>query len=229
MNPEQELALLEEALDEIIRGVQETIASGEVLSDELQGLLAEEINFTVQRIDELTQIIREEQAIPEFTPPPIPAGAELIWVLSGGNPQVFREYLQTFPDPELNALVRNPTQLNQIIMRLNDTITLPAGEVADGVPRADIQSSNVYGYKYDPRKKEMIVKFQGNGGAGQGPVYKYENVPAGVFKMIQAGAVPARTNGQNRWGRWWISKNPSLGASVNALLVQGGFPYSRVS
>ena len=106
---------------------------------------------------------------------------------------------------------------------------MPFGESADGIPRADLQSSNVYGYKYDPRTKKMLVKFQGNKGLGQGPVYEYDNIPPQVFKMIRSSAIPAKTTGQNKWGKFWKNKSPSLGASVSALLVKGGFPYQRIS
>lgn len=225
MNPEEERELLEQTLEEILAGVREMLSSGQRLSDEVQSLLADEINATYDRITELNQVIQQAPPIEQ----PIPQGADLLWILSGANPQTFTEYLTTFPDPELNALASNRVRLNQVIEELSRRVTLPAGEQADGIPRANLQSSNVYGFKYDPRKKEMFVKFQGNKGLGQGSVYRYENVPPPVAKIVLAGAVPAKTKGQNRWGRWWKSKQPSIGASTNALLVKGGFPYTRIN
>ena len=40
--------------------------------------------------------------------PQIPAGADLLWILSGANRDAFINYLHTIPDPALNALARNP-------------------------------------------------------------------------------------------------------------------------
>ena len=55
MNPREELLALEELLDQLIRGIQDVLQSGEVLSDEFQGMMAQEIGLTTQRIDQLRQ------------------------------------------------------------------------------------------------------------------------------------------------------------------------------
>jgi hypothetical protein len=90
-------------------------------------------------------------------------------------------------------------------------------------------SSNVYGYNYDKDTGNLLVKFQGNGGIGEGPVYKYEGVPQVMFDLFRKGAVPARTDGKNKWGKWWKGKHPSIGASMYTLIANGGYPYQRVS
>ena len=62
-----------------------------------------------------------------------------------------------------------------------------------------------------------------------GPIYGYDGVPKVIYDLFQSGSIPARTNGQNRWGKWWKGKVPSLGASLYTLISQGQYPYQRLS
>ena len=190
--------------------IQRIIQRGVPLSSELRQLLQEAVVHSSQRISEL----RRNQTIPQ--------GAEQLWVLAGGNPQAFRDYLSTFPNSSLNQVAQRPAQLQGIENRLSDQITLPAGEQQAGVPKAPLNSSNVYGFSYDPRSSHLRVRFQGGG------LYDYEGVPPSVFKIFQSGAIPARTNGQNQYGRWWVGKRPSLGASFFNM-IRDRFPYQRVA
>jgi hypothetical protein len=91
------------------------------------------------------------------------------------------------------------------------------------------QSSNVEGFAFDDKNNRLFVRFLGPYPQREGPVYSYENVPPIIFDLLRKGAVPARTNGQNKWGKWWKGKVPSLGASVYTLLKLGGFPYQKVA
>ena len=159
----------------------------------------------------------------------IPQGAEYLYALAGGNLNAFRNYASQFPNAAFNAMARNPASLANIYNQLHNRITMPQGEVSEGIPKAELQSSNVYGYQYDPRSKSLRVKFNGRDVQEDGPIYQYDNVPPFVFKMIASGAVPAKTTGRNRFGAWWQGKSPSLGASVNELLKIAGFPYQRLS
>jgi len=97
------------------------------------------------------------------------------------------------------------------------------------VPPAQMPSSNVYGFNFDEDSGKLLVKFQGNDGLGQGPVYEYGGVPRVIFELFKRGAIPARTDGQNKWGKWWKGKVPSLGASMYTLIKNGGYPYQRVA
>ena len=90
-------------------------------------------------------------------------------------------------------------------------------------------SSNIHSFGYDPENERLLVKFQGNDGAGEGPVYGYGGVPKNIFDLFRKGSVPARTNGQNKWGKWWKGKVPSLGASLYTLIKEGGYPYQKLS
>lgn len=163
-----EIQELEDILDAILRGVQETLQSGEILSEELQRLIAEEITYLTQEIDRLYS----ENPI-ENLPPSLPQ------------------------EPELEP---------------------------GGMP-----SSNVNSFGYDPENKRLLVKFNGKDERDTGPVYGYDNVPKVIFDLFQSGAVPARTDGRNKWGRWWKGKVPSLGASLYTLIAQGQYPYQRLS
>ncbi len=90
-------------------------------------------------------------------------------------------------------------------------------------------SSNVFGFNYDYPSKKLHVKFQGNDGVGQGPVYAYEGVEPYIFNLFKRGAAIAKTSGKNRWGEWWRGKSPSIGAAVHQFLIAGNYPYQKVS
>ncbi len=55
MNPQDEIALIEEVIQKILNSIQQVIQSGEELPDELQGLIAEELKWASNRILELQQ------------------------------------------------------------------------------------------------------------------------------------------------------------------------------
>lgn len=164
MNPRDELLALEELLDALLRGIQDILQSGEILSDDFQLLLAQEIEATVNRIDEL----RSENPVDQLPPQEPPLD-------------------QSYP------------------------------------------SSNIHSFGYDPENERLLVKFQGKYPQENGPIYGYDNVPKVIFDLFQKGAVPARTDGRNRWGRWWKGKVPSLGASLYALIKNGPYPYQRLT
>lgn len=224
MRPEEEIRALEEIINDILAGMQEMLQSGERLSDDIQGRIADEINFTTERIDTLRQEIGQRPPVQPPTRGPEPVGVDLLWQLASGDETAFIGYLRTFPDPALNALLRNPTQLQQTIADLQRR--MPPGQQPtsqEGIPHADINSSNIYGFRYNPKTGRLMVRFQG------GSIYGYEGVPAGVFKNFAQGAVPAKTTGANNFGRWWIGKAPSIGASFYELIRNGGYPYTKLS
>jgi len=195
-------------MDEILQLFLEIIQSGETVPEEL--------------LNEMIGLLEEELQTPEGEEAPIPPGAELLWVLSGENPEVFTQYLKTFPDPSINILSRNPAQIQSLIQRFQSQITTPQGEAQDGIAKADLNSSNIYGFRYDPRNSKLFVRFQ------SGSVYQYDGVPPKIFKMFQAGAVPAKTDGHNQHGMWWKGKIPSLGAAFYKLIRQQDFPYRQL-
>jgi len=219
-----EIDELEQLLNELLRGIQDVLQSGEVLSDEFQGQIAQELEGLTTRIDELRAGAGNEPPLPPANiEAPFPAGADLLWILSGGQPEAFINYARTFPDAGLNALANNPNALARVLQRLE--LEIPRGErgSADGIDRAPLDSSNIYGFQYDPKTGGLKVRFQ------SGAIYGYQGVPKQIYQIFANGAVPAKTQGQNDYGRWWIGKNPSLGAAFSALIKQGGYPYQRLN
>jgi hypothetical protein len=156
MNPQEVQALLVQLVD----GISQIMQSGEVLSDEFQGLLANTLEALVQRLGEPTG-----EEIPPSQPPIEPS----------------------------------------------------------------MPSSNVEGFAYDDRSRRLYVRFLGKHPERNGPIYQYENVPFNIFDIFRKGAVPAKTDGKNKWGRWWKGKYPSMGAAMYHLIRAGGYPYQRVS
>lgn len=229
MNLQEELQTLEELIDQLLRGIQDVIQSGERLSDEFQGALADELEVATNRIDQIREEIghevqQEQSNLPmNALPGALPQGADLLWILSGGQPEAFINYARTFPDQGLNALANNPNALRSVLERLEQL--MPQGErgSTDGIDRAPLDSSNIYGFQYDPRTGDMKVRFQ------SGSIYGYKGIPKQIFKIFSNGAVPAKTSGQNEHGRWWVGKNPSLGAAFSALIRQGGYQYERLN
>jgi len=219
MNPEIEE--LEDILDSILRGIQESLQSGEVLSEELQLLAAQEITQLTQEIDEL--YAQQEQQPPEApNQPPVSNDATLLWILSGQQPQAFISYLRTYPTPDTQALLNNPVQLNATIEQLNRM--MPQGEALSihGIQQADLNSSNIWGTAYDPKTGKMKVRFQG------GSEYEYDGVPMNIYNAFAKGNASAKTKGKNRYGEWWPSKNPSMGAAMNQYIKAGGFNYRKI-
>lgn len=230
---EEELLNLESLLDELLRGIQDVLQSGETLSDEFQGLLAQELDSTTQRIDQLRESITNESepSREPFNRPPEPitpeqppsTDSQLLWILAGQNEQAFLQYLTTYPTPATQQLLNNPGELNRIIEFLHAMMP-PGGEPpsADGIQHADLNSSNIYGFRYNPQSQKLKVRFQG------GSVYEYDGVPENIFNAFRQGAASARTNGQNQYGRWWQGKNPSLGAAFWNYIRNSGFEYRRL-
>ncbi len=218
MNPEE----LEEILQDLVEAIQNMVESGEEIPDELQGIVAQQLNDLVDQIDEARQQRQPPGVPPQPLEAPVSNDAQLLWVLSGQQPQAFISYLRTFPTPATQALLNNPQQLNSTIEHLSRT--MPQGEppVVDGIPHSDLESSNIWGANYDQRSGRMRVRFQG------GSEYEYDGIPPAIFNAFIHGNANAKTDGQNKYGRWWKNKNPSMGAAMNQYIKQGGYNYRRL-
>lgn len=216
---------LQTLLQELVQAIQQVASSGEILSDEFQGLLAQTLNNLVNRIDEASQNQPNEQSsvVPATQLSSTPSNdAQLLWILAGQQPQAFISYLRTFPTQDTQNLLKNPDQLNATIEQLNQM--MPQGEppVIHGIQHADLNSSNIWGAAYDPRSGKMKVRFQG------GSEYEYDGVPENIFKAFIKGNASAKTKGKNKYGEWWVGKNPSLGAAMNQYIKAGGFNYRKI-
>lgn len=156
-----ELQSLESLLTELLGAIGEVIESGEVLTDEFQGLLANELEYLTTRIDDL----KKQEAISGQIPP-----------------------------------------------------------LDDAMP-----SSVINAFKYDPKRSKLFVQFKGKFPNSKGSIYVYDNAPKEIFELFQRGAIPAKTDGKNRWGQWWKGKVPSMGSSMNVLLKGMGLPYTKLT
>jgi len=143
-------------------------------------------------------------------------------VLSGSQPQAFISYLRTYPTPATQALLNDPNALNATIEQLQRQMPQGAPVSINGIPSADLESSNVWGANYDQKSGKMRVRFQG------GSEYEYDGVPPNIFNAFIHGNASAKTKGQNQYGRWWPNKNPSLGAALNQYIKAGNFNYRKI-
>lgn len=185
--------------------------AAQMSSEQRQKLLEQ-----MQSLDAMIKTFEKQSAKP-------PAGAELLFALADGNANAFVNYAKQIPNAQLNDLAKDPRRLQEVFQQLKSKVTFPVGEVKDGVPKAPLQSSNVWGFQYDPRQQLLRVRFQ------EGGIYEYDGVPAAVFKLLQAGAIPAKTNGQNRFGLWFRGKRPSIGATMYEAINKGGYNYRKVA
>lgn len=221
----------EDAINDIKNSVRQLlrhiVSRDRALSPDEKEQLRRVLEHADRRITELRQ--QGEQPPPEEPPrfpppePPIPYGADLLWQLARGDQGAFVQYLHSVPDPALNNLVTDPDRLGALIERLNRLFPPTEPIEIQGIDQAPLQSSNIWGFNYDPRSGHLKVRFQG------GSVYEYEGVPPFIYNIFSKGAIPARTEGQNQYGRWWVGKNPSLGAAFWNLIRSGPYPYERVA
>lgn len=198
---------------------------------ELQEAMAERARIVAAKIRPLLEAEKaapKAPSAPPEAPPsgptqaPIPDIARQLWALSRGNPDIFTAYMRSYPNPQLQQIAENPAQLNALMNQINDTQSIPPVGQADGVNQAPLQSSNIFGVRYDPLKKTMTTRFQ------NGSVYKYEGVPKVIFDMVYHGDGVAKTTGSNKFGRWWKFKTPSIGAAFHELIKLGGYPFRKI-
>ena len=125
--------------------------------------------------------------------------------------------------------------LNAASARLDQMQQEPVEGMEPNIPQPEPQlnpsmpSSNIHSFGYDEDTGRLLVKFQGDYPQENGPVYGYGGVPKQIFDLFKKGAIPARTDGKNKWGSWWKGKVPSMGASLYTLIREGGYPYQRLN
>ena len=103
----------------------------------------------------------------------------------------------------------------------------PTGPSGPGITQA-MPSSNVEGFAYDDKTGRLLVRFLGKHPNRNGPIYAYDGVPPNIFDIFRRGAIPAKTNGRNKWGEWWQGKYPSMGAAMYHVIRAAGYPYRRM-
>ncbi len=129
-------------------------------------------------------------------------------------------------DDEVQGAVAKTLEL--LMGRIEDLKQTPSGPTTEQIQPSG-PSSNVEGFAYDPKSNKLLIRFLGDHPNRNGPIYGYDKVPPQIFDLLRKGAVPARTDGKNKWGKWWKGKVPSFGASVFTLIKNGGYNYSRLA
>ena len=86
-----------------------------------------------------------------------------------------------------------------------------------------IRSSNVKSYRYDTEDLTLEIEFL------DGSKYKYFDISFAEFENVARGRASCITEGENEFGRWWIGKTPSVGASLYRYLIQKNKRYQKMS
>jgi hypothetical protein len=87
--------------------------------------------------------------------------------------------------------------------------------------RVYVDSSNVDRLMYDDVKEQLVIQFQ------DGSFYTYFNITQARFDDIVDGNATCVSDDSQIPQRWWIGKNPSVGAAVHKFLVNAGIKYER--
>lgn len=163
------------------------------------------------------------------------------------NPQQLQELLRTLvqavtesmqsgeelPD-DLQGMIADT--LANLVARIDEAqqggvggapITPPGGHPPD--MQEAMPSSNIEGFAYDDKTGRLMVRFLGKHPNRNGPIYAYSGVPQNIADIFMRGAIPAKTNGKNKWGSWFQGKYPSMGAAMYHVIRAGGYPYQRMS
>lgn len=223
---------IEEIKNSLREMMQLLVQRGQPLSNELKLQIARVMEHAATRI---TQLRQETPAVPQPTTSPIsqpPSSsinnapspdAQLLWILAGQQEQAFISYLREYPSPATQALLNNPNELSRIIEYLSQMMPQGTPPTVNGIQHTDLNSSTIWGTKYDPKTGQMLVRFQG------GSEYIYDGVPQNIYRAFSKGNASARTQGSNQYGAWFVGKNPSMGAALNQYIKAGNFPYRKLS
>lgn len=148
--------------------------------------------------------------------------------------QAVREIMQLIVqrgEPLSNALKVKLAQVIEFVAGRIETLrneAPPPTEVPE-VPSGPFPSSNVNGFRFNPKTGELLVQFHGPYPQAEGSVYKYSGVPSYIFDIFARGAIGPKTSGKNQYHKWIRGVTPSLGGSLNALIKAGNFSYQRLS
>jgi hypothetical protein len=217
-----------ELIRDLVAAVSQ-VQQEEVIDDSLAGEIAKTLNNLLMRLDtaQEQERVAEQQQIDQQEPisntPTLSNDAQLLWVLSGRNQDVFLQYLQTYSTRETQELLNDRNLLQSTIATLSRDMPVLERQKVGGISQADLQSSNIWGTAYDSITSKMLVKFQGGG------VYEYSGIPRGIYQAFISGSAAAKTKGKNKYGKWWVGKTPSLGAAMHEYVKRGKFPFRKLS
>ena len=136
-----------------------------------------------------------------------------------------------FSDQELASFLSLLQDALEMLVQSSDQATdqAPLTNVQQSITPGQYPSSQINGFKYDPKQRKLLIQYHGPYPQAAGPVYSYDDVPEFIFNILQSGRVGPKTSGQNRYHKWQKGVTPSLGGAVNALIKSGGFKYSKIS
>ena len=80
--------------------------------------------------------------------------------------------------------------------------------------RRNLNSANVDRILFNDETNELAIQFK------EGDVYIYPNQSKEMFDSLVRGEGICRTEGENKWGSWFVGKTPSIGAAVYSKLVE---------
>ena len=86
---------------------------------------------------------------------------------------------------------------------------------------SSIPSANVRRIVYNDETKEMVIQFQDKS------IYTYFEVPFQIFLNVSGGDATCITTGENEFGKWFVGKNPSVGAAVWRYLRDSNIRYKK--
>lgn len=143
--------------------------------------------------------------------------------------QLRAEQQEQEAQPSLPPIEEIEAEQEQVAQQVTPQEQAPTtSEAVPPLEPAPYESSNINAFKYDPKSKKLIVKFQGKYPSQNGPVYAYDNVPKNIFDVFARGAVAPKTSGKNRWHTWKKGVTPSHGAAMYALIREGNYNYRKL-
>ena len=93
-----------------------------------------------------------------------------------------------------------------------------------------LKSSNIAGATFDQETGQARVAFKPKGKGDSGTVYEYENIDLDTFEKMTGGKAKPITEGSNKFGVWFGTKDPSRGAAFHKFIKTNKekFPYTKV-
>ena len=121
-----EINELEDILDSILRGVQETLQAGQTIPEDLQRVIAEEINYLTDEIDRLYRVQGDPPILPPPDLPPAPIPSSNINAFSY-DPDSERLYVKFQGDyPQQNGPIYSYDNVPEVIFNLFRQGAVPA-------------------------------------------------------------------------------------------------------
>ena len=95
---------------------------------------------------------------------------------------------------------------------------------------SSLKSSNLSAATFDADTGKMRVVFRPREGGKGGDVYEYDFIDLPTFEIMTGGEARPVSEGSNKFGIWFNTKNPSVGANFDKYIKKNktSFPYKQV-